>query len=174
MSYTIPARTTKTGKAVPEIIVDDEFKDLVDGVSVSLTNMGYPQASFGGKASSLHRYLWKLKYGTNPKEIDHINGNPLDSRIENLRPASRSLNRMNIRKKGGNSKNDLPLGVYYDPTRKGRGGKVYPRHKPYKVQIGCGGGRYKHLGNFATPEEASAVYQAMKFMLMLVESALCL
>jgi len=174
MPYTIPARISKNGKHVPEIIIDDEFKDVVSNASVSLNNGGRPQARFNNTTHLLHRYLWTLKYGTCPKEIDHINGNPLDSRLENLRPASRSLNRMNIRHKGSHAKNDLPIGVYYQETRKGRNGRVYPRHKPYQVQIGYGGGKYKHLGLFATAEEASAVYTAMKFMLMLVESALCL
>jgi hypothetical protein len=35
-------------------------------------------------------------------------------------------------------------------------------------------GKRIYLGSFATPEEAHAVHTAMKFMLMLVESALCL
>ena len=34
----------------------------------------------------LHRLVWVLVYGRFPKQIDHINGNPKDNRIENLRP----------------------------------------------------------------------------------------
>lgn len=53
-----------------------------------------------------HRVAWAIYYGEWPnKDIDHINRNPLDNRIENLREASRSENLANsIRKHGKTSK----------------------------------------------------------------------
>ena len=44
---------------------------------------------------NLHQVVWVLQYGCMPTQIDHINGNPLDNRIENLREVSRSENDMN-------------------------------------------------------------------------------
>ncbi|MDY6326802.1 MAG: HNH endonuclease signature motif containing protein [Bacteroidales bacterium] len=43
----------------------------------------------------LHHLVWVLVYGRFPKLIDHINGNPKDNRIENLREVSQSENDMN-------------------------------------------------------------------------------
>jgi hypothetical protein len=45
------------------------------------------------KQYALARVIWLYYYGIWAKiDIDHINQNPLDNRIENLRTASRSLN----------------------------------------------------------------------------------
>jgi hypothetical protein len=172
MPYTIPARINKHGNLVPEIIVDDEFKDVVGGMSVYLNNRGYP-AVFGGKPSVLlHRIIWALKYGECPPLLDHYNNNPLDCRLANLRPASRRLNNINSHTRRSHARQDLPMGVTHKPFYIRKNGTKAIYSKPYVSRIN---GRDKRidLGYYATPEEAGAVYQAMKFMLMLVESALC-
>lgn len=43
----------------------------------------------------MHHVVWALNYGRWPKQIDHINGNPKDNRIANLREVSQSENNMN-------------------------------------------------------------------------------
>ncbi len=42
-----------------------------------------------------HRAVWAVVNGRFPTQIDHINGNPLDNRIENLREVNRSENDAN-------------------------------------------------------------------------------
>jgi len=43
----------------------------------------------------VHRLIFLLEYGYLPPEVDHINGDRQDNRIENLRPATRSENQCN-------------------------------------------------------------------------------
>lgn len=45
----------------------------------------------------LHRLAWLYVYGDFPELIDHINGNGLDNRIENLRSVSSSENSRNTK-----------------------------------------------------------------------------
>lgn len=44
-----------------------------------------------------HRVAWFYIHGEWPDEIDHINGDPADIRLANLRPVTRSQNMMNMR-----------------------------------------------------------------------------
>jgi len=69
---------------------------------------GYRQIFFpkNGKKAPLreHRVIWLMVYGEWPqKEIDHINGDPSDNRIENLREVDRALNMQNRRMHSNNS-----------------------------------------------------------------------
>jgi hypothetical protein len=45
-----------------------------------------------GEHYLFHRVLWKLIYGNEPKFIDHINQDPSDNRIENLRQVDKCSN----------------------------------------------------------------------------------
>lgn len=49
----------------------------------------------GRKKYYRYHIVWVLFHGSWPKEIDHINRNRLDDRIENLRTANRSENLLN-------------------------------------------------------------------------------
>jgi hypothetical protein len=52
--------------------------------------------SHGFGELKVHRVVWIMAYGSLPKEdIDHIDGNPQNNRLENLRAASRSDNSCN-------------------------------------------------------------------------------
>lgn len=107
-------------------------------------------AKIGGKKVSLkvHRIVWAIKYGYWPSlQIDHINGNKADNRIENLRLAS---NAENMRNRGPTKTNRLGIkGVY--PT---------PCGKKFKAQIKDSNGRLIYLGRFETTQEASAAYES--------------
>src|SRR4051794_21774997 len=53
---------------------------------------GYAATNLNGKTVYMHRMLLPLPKGT---QVDHKNGNKLDNRQRNLRPATPSQNRMN-------------------------------------------------------------------------------
>ncbi len=95
---------------------------------------------------STHRIIWKLCTGADPIEmIDHIDGDKLNNKIDNLREASVIENGRN-RKISKNNKLGIK-GVHYDSTT----GK-------YRASISYGGKAY-NLGSFATIETASQAYQ---------------
>lgn len=83
-------------------------------------NHGYLITGFNGEQYLNHRLIWLMFYGYLPEnDIDHINGNKADNRIENLREVSRICNCRN----SGNSKRNKSgvKGVCWDPkSRKWR------------------------------------------------------
>lgn len=84
----------------------------------------------------------------NPKYkpfVDHINGNPLDDRVENLRWVTRTENRWNS---SGRRRKRLPLGVFHS-----RG-----KRRPYIAKINMAGCP-AFLGSFHSVEEAAAAYR---------------
>lgn len=108
---------------------------------------------YGDKVYKLfvHRVIWFLdkKNIDADLEIDHINRNSLDNRIENLRLATKSENMQN-RKKCSRNTSGIK-GVYYDKF-----------HKKYVAQLRCNGKKIC-LGHYDTKEEAQkAVVEARK------------
>lgn len=63
----------------------------------TIDNQGYRVIKIDGKSYKAHRLVWFLCNGVFPEEIDHINGNPDDNRIINLRNVSHKENLKNKR-----------------------------------------------------------------------------
>lgn len=105
---------------------------------------GYWLLSYGGKHILAHRVVWALNFGVIPEGmvIDHINRNPSDNRIENLRVVTQSANLMNVgvRSHCRSGEKFISLDV-----RTGR----------FSVRI-----RRKSYGTYGTLEEAIAVRDA--------------
>ena len=56
---------------------------------------GYRHVTWLNKPMKAHRLIFLMHHGYLPKEVDHINGDRADNRVENLRPANRSENQCN-------------------------------------------------------------------------------
>lgn len=93
-----------------------------------------------------HRIIWKMAYGLEPDEVDHINGDPRDNRLANLRSVSPSDNCRNRRIRADNSSG--VHGVYWQASD-GR----------WRAQIGSGKSR-KCLGSFTDKVSAIAARKA--------------
>ncbi len=76
-----------------------------DRIVIKIDNQLYMQS----------RIIWKMFYGNEPKEIDHINRNPSDDRIENIRSVTRSQNMYNTNLRSTN-KSGIK-GVHFDKDR---------------------------------------------------------
>ena len=61
----------------------------------SLGSHGYFQVKLMGKIYLVHRLIYTLINGQIPNNVDHIDGNKTNNKIENLRSCTQSENRMN-------------------------------------------------------------------------------
>ena len=59
------------------------------------TKDGYLRVTVNYKSYKVHRLIWCIEKETWPKMIDHVNGNKIDNRIQNLRAASNRINQSN-------------------------------------------------------------------------------
>lgn len=93
----------------------------------------------------MHRVIWAIHYGEWPDgEIDHIDHDPLNNRIDNLRIADRTTNCQNRRVKAGSKSRFL--------------GVVWSKESG-KWRAACGiGGKKKQLGRFDCEIEAARAY----------------
>lgn len=58
--------------------------------------IGYMRIRFAGKMQLVHRLVWLYEYGFMPTDdIDHIDGNPSNNALSNLREATRAQNSQN-------------------------------------------------------------------------------
>jgi hypothetical protein len=66
---------------------------------------GYRRVRLRGRSYKAHRLAWLLHYGVDPGalHIDHIDGNPSNNAIENLRLCTQRQNSSNVARKKNNT-----------------------------------------------------------------------
>jgi hypothetical protein len=107
---------------------------------------GYRRIKYQGKLYAVHRLVWAY-HGNEPVAfIDHINGDVLNNRIENLRGATHSQNCMNRR-------------VRFD-SKSGVKGVTWKKNKWYTcVILDC---KRHSAGSFYSKEEAIAALDKLR------------
>lgn len=121
------------------ICLFNSMKHSVGDVVGYRETRGYVQFRYEQKTYRAHRLIWEMHHGPIPDgaEIDHINGNPFDNRLENLRLVSREDNARNLKLQNRN--------------RTGVPGVIFANNH-YRVTIGS-----QYLGYFDTLAEATRV-----------------
>jgi hypothetical protein len=110
-------------------------------------NHGALVGSVNSKRVYAHRAIWAMAYGRWPDgEIDHINGDPKDNRLENLRDVSHAENMRNLSRPKNNVSGRI--GVHYSAGQQ--------RWTAYIHQ----GNRRRHLGSFKDRSSAVAAREA--------------
>jgi hypothetical protein len=67
----------------------------IGDVAGSLSSNGYKQVYINGKPYYCHRIIFAMHNDYFPKMIDHIDGNSINNKIENLRETTNSQNQYN-------------------------------------------------------------------------------
>ena len=118
-----------------QVLFDDDFADQIKTISIQKN-----RDKFYARHSKtyLHRLVAKAKPG---EIVDHINGNGLDNRRENLRIASPQMNRANCNRENCTSKY---VGVSIQKNR-------------IRVQMKING-KVEHFSKFQSEAEAAFFY----------------
>lgn len=105
----------------------------------------YVRVTVNGIDYMAHRVIWKLITGADPTaQIDHIDGQTTNNRWANLRHVTQDQNQAN-RKISANNTSGF------------NGVAFIQAHQKWRAAIGVNGQK-KHLGYFATPEEAHLAF----------------
>lgn len=110
----------------------------------TIKDEGYLAGGINYKIYTAHRVAWLLYYGHWPSgEIDHINGNKADNRIENLRDVDKSTNQRNTKIQHNN--------------KSGKSGVSFHTHSgKWHAQIGVDA-KLINLGYYSNLEDAIRV-----------------
>ena len=111
---------------------------------------GYREVGINGKNYKSHRLIFLYHHGFLPEFLDHIDGNPKNNNINNLREATKSQNSMNRKKTkfiNGNPTSSRFKGVYCHKQRE----------RKWMSYINIDG-KSKYLGLFTFEIEAAKAY----------------
>lgn len=115
----------------------------------SPNSQGYYRVYVDGERYFAHRVIFLMVYGYLPKQVDHINQDKTDNRIDNLRPATHAQNMFN-----------RPI---FKNNTTGRQGVDFKDGK-YRARIQVDG-KSEYIGKFNCLEEASSAYEKRRIEL---------
>lgn len=110
-----------------------------------LGSRGYLLVTLNGEMFLVHRIIYKWIYGTEPYEIDHINGTRDCNSPGNLRAVTHKINSQNQKTPSSNTSG--VIGVHW-----------HKNHDKWQAQIRVDG-KIIHLGLFDNIEDAATVRQ---------------
>lgn len=120
-----------------------------NGYAVRDEYLGRVDGKYRHRTVLMHRIIMNAPQGM---DVDHKNSDKLDNRRSNLRLATRSQNKANM-KSMKRLNGELPMGVTYNPS---------PRTKqPYMARV-CYQGKSYFLGNFYSLQAAEQAYKDKK------------
>lgn len=122
-------------------IISLESLPLVLPYTWCVEGTGYAMSRTNGKAVKMHRIITNAQRG---EYVDHIDGNPLNNVIENLRICKKQQNEYNTK-------------IRSDNTSGFKGVSFSKKRKKYRAYITRDGKQY-YLGYFNTKEEAAEAY----------------
>jgi len=151
-----------TGKIFRKYLTADHFRRTSDPRGPEWNANAYNAANAGKEAFTsadrrgyrhgkvynvnyqAHRVIWKMMHGVDPICIDHINGDPSDNRLVNLRSCTNAENSRNYRKPTGSSQY--------------RGVCWVKRDKAWAASISNGNGSKRSLGYHKEEIAAAKAY----------------
>jgi hypothetical protein len=133
------------GNSGKSVIIDDEDWPKVSSYKWYLHSAGYAVRTYMKDRKNYAIYMHREIMGS-AQNIDHINGNKLDNRKDNLRICTQKENTWNNGVSTANTSGYK--GVYWNKQRNKWAAKIN-RH-----------GKQIHIGLFDTPEEAAKAYNA--------------
>jgi hypothetical protein len=113
-----------------------------------ISDRGYQRVVINNKMYKAHRIIFLMHKGYLPIEIDHIDGDKLNNKIENLRPATRSQNLLNKKKPSSNTS-----GV--------KGVSWCAERNKWEVQMYVDG-KKKYVGRFESLDVAKSMAMAFR------------
>lgn len=119
--------------------------DILDTIT-KVDNNEYYSVRLFQQTYKAHRVIWAMKYGYLPTTIDHIDGNGLNNRLDNLRDTTQAVNCKN-RSHQVNSSTGYSGITYVKSRTEGKPGK-------YLARINSESGKRITLGRYTTLEEA--------------------
>jgi len=141
----------RTEKHIPDLRIRNGTNTKIANKPAGyVCDHGYVRLRVGRKHVRAHQIIWKMVHGADPaagRDIDHIDGDRTNNRIDNLRVIDRYSNSQNRHNVRSDSKTGV-LGV-------SKIGNVY------RAAV-CINGKKRHFGCFKTTEEAHAAYVQAK------------